>query len=196
MAVPLIAIESRALAWLGPRLPVAIPEPAMLGVPSAAFGHAWYGHPYVEGTTADRVAPDAAARAALAPQLGGFLRALHALDPAQAQAHGIPRDAFRGDVARMTGLALRRLTQLDGSPWADRLPAARAQLAAAPPAAPDALPVVLHGDLYARHLLLGPGPALVGVIDWGDVNVGDRAVALALAETFLPSAARPAFYGA
>jgi aminoglycoside phosphotransferase (APT) family kinase protein len=53
--------------------------------------------------------------------------------------------------------------------------------------------VLVHGDLHARHVLVGEG-RVTGVIDWGDVCVADRAVDLSLVWSFLPPAARPAFF--
>jgi aminoglycoside phosphotransferase (APT) family kinase protein len=50
----------------------------------------------------------------------------------------------------------------------------------------------VHGDFYARHLLYCGG-RFAGVIDWGDVHVGDPAVDLAIAFSFLPPAARGIF---
>ena len=46
--------------------------------------------------------------------------------------------------------------------------------------------VVVHGDLYARHLLVDDAGALAGVIDWGDVHLGDPALDLAAAKLVLP----------
>ena len=51
----------------------------------------------------------------------------------------------------------------------------------------------MHGDLYARHLLVDEAKALAGVIDWGDVHVGDPALDLSIAFSFLPPAARHTF---
>jgi aminoglycoside phosphotransferase (APT) family kinase protein len=62
----------------------------------------------------------------------------------------------------------------------------------APPAAPVP-PVLVQGDLYARHLLVDDGARLAGVIDWGDVHIGERAVDLSVAHGFLPPRARAAF---
>lgn len=45
---------------------------------------------------------------------------------------------------------------------------------------PAGPPVVVHGDLHVRHLLVRDGAAS-GVIDWGDVCLADPAVDLALA---------------
>jgi aminoglycoside phosphotransferase (APT) family kinase protein len=50
----------------------------------------------------------------------------------------------------------------------------------------------VHGDFYARHVLYHGG-RLTGVIDWGDVHIGDPAVDLAIAFSFLPPAARKIF---
>jgi aminoglycoside phosphotransferase (APT) family kinase protein len=62
-------------------------------------------------------------------------------------------------------------------------------------------PVLVHGDLSARHLYVereaGPGRracvALTGIIDWGDVHLGDRAVDLSVAIALFPAVARSRF---
>ena len=51
-------------------------------------------------------------------------------------------------------------------------------------------------DLYARHLLVDDDGGLASVIDWGDVHLGDRAVDLAIAHTFLPPVVHEAFRNA
>jgi len=52
---------------------------------------------------------------------------------------------------------------------------------------------LVHGDLYARHVLVDARGAPSGVIDWGDVHAGEPAVDLSLAHAFLPDRARGAF---
>jgi aminoglycoside phosphotransferase (APT) family kinase protein len=56
-------------------------------------------------------------------------------------------------------------------------------------------PVVVHGDLHARHLLVRDD-VLAGVIDWGDVCVGDPAIDLALCWYALPPDGRAEFFAA
>ena len=51
----------------------------------------------------------------------------------------------------------------------------------------------MHGDLYARHLLLDENKQLCGVIDWGDTHKGDPALDLGIAFSLLPKAARSPF---
>ena len=45
---------------------------------------------------------------------------------------------------------------------------------------------LVHGDCGARHLLLTSAGELGGVIDWGDLHLGDAATDLALVHSFLP----------
>jgi aminoglycoside phosphotransferase (APT) family kinase protein len=185
--VATIETEIRVLPRLASRLPVAVPRPARIAGPAAGFPARFYAHRYLPGITADRAALDDAARGALAPALGELLRVLHALDAAGLE---IEPDTFRGDPAGSAARALPRLDALGASPEAA---AARTALAHPPP--PGTARCVIHGDLYARHLLIEDG-ALVGVIDWGDVCVGDPALDLSLAYTFLPPGARGAFWAA
>jgi aminoglycoside phosphotransferase (APT) family kinase protein len=54
----------------------------------------------------------------------------------------------------------------------------------------------LHGDLYARHLIVDEARRVNGVIDWGDVHVGDPAEDISIAVSFLPEYARNDFRAA
>ena len=195
IAIPLVEIEPRCLRWLAPRLPLAVPEPVCLGAPSPAFPHPFWAHALVPGRTGDQAALEEAGRVAVAPAIATFLRTLHGLDAHEAARQGVPADVFRCQTARTAAGGLGRLPLLAGTPWAGHAGPARALLAAPPPMVRGD-EVVLHGDLYARHLLFDDAGRLSGVIDWGDVCLGDRAIDLSIAFTFLPPAARPAFWSA
>lgn len=52
---------------------------------------------------------------------------------------------------------------------------------------------VLHGDLHARHVIVDREKRVSGVIDWGDVCVGDPSIDLSIAYGSFSSAARRAF---
>ena len=60
---------------------------------------------------------------------------------------------------------------------------------------PAAAPVLAHGDLHFRHLLV-QGGAATGVIDWGDVCLADPAIDLPLLWCFVPPDGRAAFLDA
>ena len=72
----------------------------------------------------------------------------------------------------------------------------RALLDAAPASYTARTDTLVHGDLYPRHLLVDDQNRLAGVIDWGDVHVGDPAADLMVVHTFLPPAAHAAFRAA
>jgi aminoglycoside phosphotransferase (APT) family kinase protein len=190
-AVPLLEAETRLLPGLAGRLPVRIPAPEFVGTPSKRFPYSWAGYRLIPGTTADRAAMSDAQRAAIAPALGAFLRALHAVPVAGLEA---PPDTIgRMDVARRRLNALEKIAGLRARV---PIPASLESALEGVPESAAAGPCLVHGDLYARHVLVDDAGRATGVIDWGDVHVGDPAVDLMLAFQFLPAAARPAFFAA
>ena len=56
--------------------------------------------------------------------------------------------------------------------------------------------VVCHGDLHLRHLLVRDDDALAGVIDWGDVCLGDPSIDLILVWALLGPDGRSDFFRA
>jgi aminoglycoside phosphotransferase (APT) family kinase protein len=195
----LIAREIALLPLLAPQLPVAISAPEYVGTPTPEYPWPFAGYAAVAGTTACAAPLSDAARAALAPQLGAFLRALHAVDPAPLVARGLPTDEIgRLDHATCMERLRDRLPTIAAAGYDAK--ALRARLDASPPvAAPPAALRVVHGDLYGRHLVLDAALRLAGVIDWGDLHFGDPALDLAVAHLVLPPAAHAAFraaYGA
>lgn len=58
---------------------------------------------------------------------------------------------------------------------------------------PPEATALVHGDLHFRHLLLTGRQQLSGIIDCGDLHLGDPAVDLHLYWSLLPSAGREAF---
>ena len=194
IAVPLIRSELAALPRIAPILPVPIPVPSFAGSPSTGYPWPFAGYSLLCGTPLDAKRPSARERALLAPALGSFLRALHG-----APTHAAAASVLGGDV----------IGRLD---HAKRLPQARTRFADAAAAgvfadgdvfitamerlAPSDAPptaVVVHGDLYARHLLVDDAGALAGVIDWGDIHLGDPALDLAAAKLVLPVSELDAF---
>jgi aminoglycoside phosphotransferase (APT) family kinase protein len=97
----------------------------------------------------------------------------------------------RADMAKRCALAREELAELERlGLW--RAPARVGRLLAEaeglPPPEP---PVLVHGDLHFRHLLVDGGTAS-GVIDWGDVCRSDPAIDLPLLWSFVPPDGRDA----
>ncbi|AUX24386.1 phosphotransferase [Sorangium cellulosum] len=196
-AVPLLEREHRLLPALAPRLPLAIPVPELFGRAGAGpYRWPFLGYRRVAGETACRANLDDRERRALAAPLARFLAALHAFPTGEARRLGMPPDSIgKLDLAARIPQARERLERMralgllrDVRPWSELLEAGAALRAS------EDLRVV-HGDLYARHLLVSAGPAraLCGVIDWGDLHLGDPAVDLSVAHSVLPPEAHDTF---
>jgi aminoglycoside phosphotransferase (APT) family kinase protein len=198
IAVPLLETESRLLPALAPRLPLPVPVPVFLGRPGASYPWPFQGYERLAGRTACAAALDEEARERAAVPLGRFLRALHAFPAGEAARLGAPGDTLgRADLPKRVQQARDRLAEVRGrglggaSPALDEVCAAAAEERASPPP-----PALVHGDLYVRHLLADERGDLAGVIDWGDLHLGDAALDLSIAFSFLPPPARLAFFTA
>jgi aminoglycoside phosphotransferase (APT) family kinase protein len=199
IAAPLIERELALLPSIAPRVPLPISVPAFAGVPAEAYPWSFAGYRKIAGVTACALALADAERAALAEPLGAFLRALHGIDPAPLVARGLPPDELGWlDHAKRLGVSRERLPVLSaaGAEVVDRARELVDWLAANPPGrVPESGRAVVHGDLYARHVILCDG-ALAGIIDWGDVHHGDPALDLAIAHLMLPQFAHARFRAA
>jgi aminoglycoside phosphotransferase (APT) family kinase protein len=192
IALPGVLRELAVLGELAPQVPLPIPVPKWVGEPSTAFPWPFYGAEAIEG----RELPDAAlshdARCALGRPLGRFLRGLH---DARVSAE-LPYDPMgRASMSTRVPTTLDALVRIDHL-WSmpDAVRDALYDATQIPPGVYDH-PVVVHGDLHARHLLVRDD-VLAGVIDWGDVCVGDPAIDLALCWYALPPDGRAEFFAA
>jgi aminoglycoside phosphotransferase (APT) family kinase protein len=175
--------EHRWLPVVGPRLPLAVPMPAGMGVPGEGYPWPWMVCSWLPGEVAALAPVADPCRAAVT--LARFVAALRAVDP-----DGGPSSHFgaslgtRDEVARDAAGALQ--DQFDTAPalaaWQEAL--------AAPPW--TGRPVWLHGDLHPANLLVSHGE-LSAVIDFGLLGLGDPACDLMVAWTYLPPAARHTF---
>lgn len=198
IAIPLLEREIALLPLIAPHVPLAIPAPVFIGrvagVPTLPFA----GYERIAGSTLCASDPSDAARATFAEPLARFLRALHALDPQPLVDAGLPDDEIgRLDHAKRLALTRERVDALtsagalhDGERWLRWLVAHPVR------SSPPAALCVVHGDLYARHVVIGDHGCITGIIDWGDLHRGDSAIDLALAFLVLPPAAYPAFRAA
>jgi aminoglycoside phosphotransferase (APT) family kinase protein len=160
---PQLRREAALLPWLAPLLPLPVPVPVVTSEEPLTVRHAYLPGDPCPGTSAMQGAA-----------VGGFLRALHAIDPDEAVRHGA-RDAAGGHAEiRETLERMRR----DVVPL---LPAGLRAVGAdllSRVAVPPTEPRLVHGDLGPEHLRV-TGEAVTGVIDWGDSGLGDPAIDLA-----------------
>ncbi|WP_158502273.1 phosphotransferase [Vitiosangium sp. GDMCC 1.1324] len=191
----LLENEARLLPLLAPHLPLRIPEPVWLGHPEGDYPYPFAGYALLPGRTACAVAWTLEERLSNAATLGRFLAALHGIPVDDETLTRGPGDELaRADLRKRAPMILERLEKLetDGADvngaavrtWVSRL-------VDTPPWTRRACWV--HGDLYARHLLVDEHHAVTGMLDWGDVHLGDPAIDLTLAFSFLPPEARDVF---
>ena len=179
---------ARALRWeiallpaLAQALPVAIPHFTYVAERGAPTDPAlpFVGYPLLDGVFLDTVPGLLHETSPLLPRLADFLRVLHRFPPERAVAAGLPAVDWAAWVAHWERFAARLMIgeavrfTLATRVWLVALhDALLAELRRA--ARPVAL---LHHDLALEHILVAPdGARLTGVIDWGDIVLGDPAL--------------------
>lgn len=188
-------VELAVLPHLVTDLSLPIPDPIFVGQPTDSYPWAFAGYPRLAGRTACAAKLDDGQRTNLGQPLARFLASLHRFSTAQGYAWGAPADTLgRLDAKKrvpMARLYLERLYQLGLLPDIQDLMVVVDDFSEE--AKSSSRMTLLHGDLYARHLLVDDSGSLCGVIDWGDIHVGSIAVDLAIAHSFLPPAAHDRF---
>lgn len=169
------------LPQLAPQVPIDIPVPVAQGCPSSDHPWFWEIHTWVGGQTAPIAAIDSIQAA---QDLAAFVGALQRVNP------------DGGPLGRGIPLAQRDkdfrywLARFDGDP---RVLAVWDQALAVPPWSGS--PVWHHGDLDVRNWLVRDG-RISGIIDWGEMGVGDPACDVMVAWKLHSPAARDAFRAA
>lgn len=187
------ALLLKEYAWLptlAPHLPLPIPVPQRLGEPSDRFPRPWLITTWVAGTPADQAPVTHATDAA--QSLARFLTALHQPAPSTAPTNRDHRGGPLADAAERFAEALAATEHgLIRDP--DAVRAVWHDAVTAPQWCGPAL--WLHGDLHPANVLTAEG-TFCGVIDFGDLCVGDPAYDLAAAWLLLPDDTTEQFYAA
>jgi aminoglycoside phosphotransferase (APT) family kinase protein len=169
-----LAKEQKLLAYLGPRVSLAVPSFTYWGEPSALFPFPFVGYRLLPGVAGDMTDNIDWGRTAI--RLGRFLSELHSVADDDLHSLEIPlcTDLFA------PGAYLRRVRntlqpRLTGLPAALRRNCESFLQTSSVPDPPQNLRLI-HGDLEAEHLLFSPETEeLQGVLDWADSCVGDPA---------------------
>ena len=183
----LLPDELRWIPELAPQLPLPVSAPVRAGEPGHGFPWPWSITPWFDGASwADDDVDDAVLAGRV---LGDFVRALGTDAPADA-----PTTPYRGGPLTDRDAGVRDRVAVLG----DTIDAAAVMaLWDAALAAPVATRRVWnHGDLHPANIVVNEG-RLAAVIDWVDLNGGDRAYDLAAAWIcFTDVDARAAFVAA
>ena len=173
-----LVLEIALLPDISATLPTSVPKPVYID-PAGAFA----GYRRIDG---EQVGTDPAPSVAVA--LGGALTVLHAMDIAPALAAGVD-GGYRPDDASVLGAlrdaVLPHLTADERSRGTRLFD----EIISCVDRAPRGL---RHTDLGPAHVLV-IDDALSGIIDWGDLSVGDPALDLAWALSATPTRFADAF---
>jgi len=180
--------ERRWLPVLGAAgLPAPISRPIHAGAPGCGYPRPWSIYGWLPGLPLAEA--NLGASEELAAQLAVFLRALHQVRPDEAAAAGPANFHRGGDLGVYDHQMRRAVAALPGS--------IRSRVARIWDAAMESRwtgsPVWVHGDFAPRNLIVDPAGALAGVIDFGQVAIGDPACDLVIAWTYLTGPARRRF---
>jgi aminoglycoside phosphotransferase (APT) family kinase protein len=182
------------LPRLAGRLPLAIPDPVFLGRPAGNYPWSFGGYRRLPGTTACHAALTLDQRLYAASRIGRFLRFVHAFGPEDARNLGADVDRLgRLDASRLLTEGRERLDELQRLGLISSADSLYRRFEADSAARSPAGRCLVHGDFYVRHLLVDARYAPCGVIDWGDVHLGDPALDLHVAHSFFPPSTHAAF---
>ena len=194
VALPGVRREIAVLPRIAPLLPLPVPVPEVVGSDDdAAEPWPFTGARFLPGRELADAGLADEARIPAAEAIGAFLRALHSVElpavvqlPVDPMRRGFPAARLAQTRAGLDGLVAAGIWA--GSPAVDDVLERAARLEE-----PSTAPVLVHGDLHARHLLVDGAGRAVGVIDWGDVCLADPAVDLSLGYAAFAGPARAAF---
>ena len=177
--------EQRWLPLLASELPIQIPTPVELGIPSDSFPLHWSIYRWIDGDDAyDKPIIDLGDAAG---QLGRFGAALRRVD-----ATGGPPSFRGGPLALQEADVLAAITDLASDGIVDEAAALSAWQAIVELPQWTRPPVWVHGDLLPGNILACQG-RISAVIDFGGVGVGDPACDMMVAWTLLTGKEREAF---
>jgi aminoglycoside phosphotransferase (APT) family kinase protein len=197
IAAPLLEREIALLPLIAPHVSLPISVPQYSGAPDEDYPWHFAVCRMFAGRTLDSVRPSHDALCALAAPLGTFVRELHDIDATPLIARGLPRDEIaRIDHDKRFPLSRGRFASLEAAGIIDDASVFLNELLRlAPHTRESPALVIVHGDLYARHIMIDDG-SITGIIDWGDLHFGDPAVDLGIVELVLPLESHAAFFAA
>jgi aminoglycoside phosphotransferase (APT) family kinase protein len=193
IAVQLLTVENQLLPLLVNQVNIAIPEPIFFGQATKEYKWPFTGYKHVKGDSPGVLSNEI--RNLSAVPLALFLKKIHQFSTVQAEKFGVPHDRFeRMNIGKRKEMLLGNIKK-----------AADLQLIEEDQAALDWLstmgetqlnpPVTLvHGDCHIRNILVNQEGIISGIIDWGDMHIGNPAIDLSIAYSFLPQSGRELFF--
>lgn len=193
IAVQLLNIENQLLPLLTKELNIKIPEPIFFGKPSDSFKWPFTGYHHVLGKAPSHLSAET--RKLSAAALGQFFKKLHEFPVEQGMQIGIPYDRFeRMNIGKRKVMLVENLKKAAQLQLMDNAGAAYDWLNSMKEVPKDSPITLVHGDCHIRNILVDEEGVISGIIDWGDTHLGNPAIDLSIAYSFLPPSGRELFF--
>ena len=181
--------EQEWLPKIAPHLPLPIPQPIAMGMPSEGYPWHWSIYKWLEGESANKLELSDAHLEIIAVQLAQFLNEFHQFDAAGAPAPGLHNWWRAAHTSVYDSDTEELIEKLKDFVDVDK---ARSLWQRAINSKWDREPVWVHGDVASGNLLVKDN-RLVAVIDFGCMGIGDPACDLTIAWTFFRGESRRIF---
>jgi len=187
IAGQLIERENAVLKSIHRVVNLETPNPTYVGQPSNDYPYNFHGYSMIKGKSGCHANLTLEERVNSITPLAKFLKTLHGISEQQAIKIGAKPQVFDRTKSskvieelneRVNKIITRDIALINKSVFQDEMSIAKG--INLPPNK-----VLVHGDLYCRHLMFHEGQ-LTGVIDWGDVGINSPAVDLAVIFSFYP----------
>lgn len=179
--------EHMWLPRLAPALRVAIPEPLAIGKPEYGYPWKWSIYRWLEGETV--ASTPISNLVVFANDLASFFKALHRIDTTGGPSPGLHSFHRGGSLANYDADVQRAIHSLKGKVDSSLATEIWERALSSSWKYP---PVWVHGDISAGNLLAQKG-RLCGVIDFGQLAIGDPACDFAITWTLFQGESRTAF---
>ncbi|WP_098438165.1 phosphotransferase [Bacillus sp. es.034] len=194
IAVRLLETEGKLLPLLVESgAGIQIPVPVYYGKPSSQYKWPFLGYRFVDGTIPSRAA-SVVREGESAISLARFLKKLHGTSVAEAGKRGVPYDEMkRLDVEKRKSVLRENLNEIKKLNLLQQAGELEEYLQHLPKKSLLQETTLVHGDLHFKNIVVNKEGILSGIIDWGDVHLGHRAIDLNLIYSFLTPKGRIQF---
>ena len=193
VAMHLIEVENQVLPAIVGRLPLKIPEPIFFGKPTEDFPYSFTGYKIVQGKTPYRESLEK--KTISAQRFAHFLKRLHQISVPEAMEYGVTFDHKRRlDISFRREQLVENAKLAKDLGYQEQADVVLAYIDSVKPFGHKEEVSLVHGDIHIRNVLLDNEDLLTGIIDWGDVHVGHRAIDLSFIYSYFPTRARQSFF--
>lgn len=187
IAVALLENECKLLPLIQKELNLKIPAPIFIGEPSELFAWPFAGYELVPGVTADVKGVSLQTRIKNIKPIALFLKHLHSISLSIFSEPWEAHDELqRLDVPVRAPQTLERLYKLEHEHGFKNLTPLKNHIETISLEPAQTTMCLVHGDLYAKHMVVNEKNLVTGIIDWGDSHIGNKAVDLSIVYSFIP----------